>query len=144
MIMETKRKMRGQFTKISSLYFGMFFLAIMGIGMALFMSDLYSRYNVETPNIQFINQTNAIVQQAQALNQTMQTQLETGNPLSIFVTGIYLSLKLFLGVGDLYGTFLTGIGTALQIPTPIIVILIAAVFTIIIFGIINLITWRTV
>jgi hypothetical protein len=131
-------------TKISTLYMAMIFGAAIVIGLTMIQADLFGNYGVTSPDLSYLNVSQGISDRAADLRDTLNRDISSNNPLDMLLAGVYNSLSILFGIGDLYATFLTNIGSALSIPAPFIGLGIAAIFVIVLFGIFTIITNREV
>lgn len=123
--------------RASKLYMGLLMGAMAIIGLGMFQADLYGNYGVSHDNLTYLDVSDEVVDQAENLRESMATEITGIAPLDTFIAGTYNTLILFLGIGNVYTSFIKDVGAALFIPAALLNIAIAAVVVSIIFMIIR-------
>lgn len=131
----------GEQNRPSKLYLGLIFGAMVVVGLSMFQADLYGNYGKSTGDLDYLDVSQDVVAEAEALKENIEnTQITGYEPLDSFIAGTYNTLKLLFGIGDIYTTFITNIATVLQIPGVFVNMAIAAVAISVIFMIVKVIT----
>lgn len=128
----------------SALYIMILLASGIMIGTAAFQAELLGNYGVDSPDVSYLNRTREIVDETETLKDTIEDFKLTGiDVLDLFIAGVYNALKSVFTMGDIFTSLLSDIADELGLPGWFIGILVAAVFSVIIWGIISIITkWR--
>jgi hypothetical protein len=111
------------------------------LGIISFQADLFENYSVDIPEeysylYEAGNATEDITQIKEAIDETEIFGIE---PLDMFIGGVYRSLQAIFGLGNVYTAFVSNMASILNIPAFAVGIAIAAITTVILFGVIQMI-----
>lgn len=128
----------------SRIYISVIFGAMLILGFGIIQADLYANYGMSPNDLGYLDASSSVIEKTGELKQNIENTQITGiQPLDSFIAGTYNTLKLFFGVGDVYGSFVTDAARVLQIPGEFVVLIGAAISITLVFMTIRIITNKT-
>lgn len=129
----------------SMLYIALIMGSMVILGLGVYQAELMTNYGGSTDDLTYLDKSSEISDQITDIKDSIETTKVTGiDILDAFIVGVYNTLKLFFGIGDLYTTFITNIAGTMGLPGWAVTGIIVTVFTSIIFGVVSIITkWRS-
>ena len=110
-------------------------------GLVIFQGNLFHNYNMDLPEeYSYLNEAQNVSEDITNIKANIENPKITGiEPLDIFIAGVYGGLKAIFGLGNVYVSFVTSLESILKIPAFAVNVVLAAITTVILFSVIQMI-----